>query len=175
MGSLPTNQFDIAIYVCLFLAVVFGFISGLLRGLATIIGYVAAAPLAVAATPYLSPLARQIKLPVPQTWLVFAVAFIVIGFVLGVLLRAAVGAIVGPTVSIPDRVAGGIMGAVRIGLLAVLMVMIFDRIIPAGRDPAFLAGSQWRPVLSQAGQAGLRSLPPDVTAYIDRLKRARGI
>ena len=108
MGSLPTNQFDIAIYVCLFLAVVFGFISGLLRGLATIIGYVAAAPLAVAATPHLSPLAGQIKLPVPQTWVVFAVAFIVIGFVLGVLLRAAVGAMIGPTVSIPDRVAGGI-------------------------------------------------------------------
>jgi hypothetical protein len=30
-------------------------------------------------------------------------------------------------------------------------------------------------VLSQAGQQGLRALPPDIEAYIDRLKRERGI
>jgi membrane protein required for colicin V production len=59
--------------------------------------------------------------------------------------------------------------------LAVLMVVIFDRIIPAGREPAFLTGSRLRPMLSQAGQAGLRSLPPDIADYIDRLKRERGI
>ena len=56
-----------------------------------------------------------------------------------------------------------------------LLVLIFDRIIPAGREPAFLRGSQLRPILSEAGRQGLRSLPPDVTDYIDRLKRERGI
>ena len=60
-------------------------------------------------------------------------------------------------------------------LLAVVLVLVFDRIIPPGREPAFLKGSQWRPVLSQAGQQGLRALPPDIEAYIDRLKRERGI
>ncbi len=60
-------------------------------------------------------------------------------------------------------------------LLAVLIVLVFDRIIPAGREPAFLAGSKLRPVLSQASRQGLRMLPPDVAAYIDRLKRERGI
>jgi membrane protein required for colicin V production len=55
------------------------------------------------------------------------------------------------------------------------MVVIFDRIIPAGREPAFLAGSQLHPLLSQAGQAGLKSLPPDIEDYIDRLKKQRGI
>ena len=34
-----TNWFDLAIYVCLFVAVVMGFITGLLRSLATIFGY----------------------------------------------------------------------------------------------------------------------------------------
>jgi membrane protein required for colicin V production len=57
----------------------------------------------------------------------------------------------------------------------VLIVVVFDLIIPPGREPAFLKGSQWRPVLSQAGQQGLRALPPDIEAYIDRLKRERGI
>ena len=45
MDSLPMNdilsinQFDAAIYICLFVAVVMGFMSGLLRSLATIFGY----------------------------------------------------------------------------------------------------------------------------------------
>jgi membrane protein required for colicin V production len=60
-------------------------------------------------------------------------------------------------------------------LLAVLLVLVFDRIIPPGREPAFLKGSQWRPVLSSAGQYGLQSLPPEVENYIDRLKRQRGM
>jgi len=47
--------------------------------------------------------------------------------------------------------------------------------VPADRQPAFLNGSQLRPLLSQVGQRGFRSLPPDVVAYIDRLKRDRRI
>jgi membrane protein required for colicin V production len=94
---------------------------------------------------------------------------------LSALLRVAVSEMIGPNVSIPDRVAGALLGAVRVILLAVVLVMVFDRIIPAGREPVFLKGSQWRPVLSQAGQQGLRSLPPEVEDYIDRLKRERGL
>lgn len=35
-----TNTFDLAVYVCLFVAVVMGFMTGLLRGLATIFDYI---------------------------------------------------------------------------------------------------------------------------------------
>ena len=101
--------------------------------------------------------------------------FLTIGFVLSALLRLGISEIVGPQVSIPDRMAGALLGAVRVGLLAVLIVVIFDRIIPAGREPTFLIGLLWRPVLSKAGQAGLKSLPPELTDYIDKLKRERGI
>jgi membrane protein required for colicin V production len=59
--------------------------------------------------------------------------------------------------------------------VAVLMVMIFDRIIPANREPAWLSQSRLRPVLSAAGRQGLRALPPNVIAYIDQLKRKRGL
>jgi membrane protein required for colicin V production len=173
---LSLNPFDAAIYICLFLAVVMGFSAGLLRSLATIFGYLVAAPLAVAVAPYLSPiLIGQFRLPPAQAWLAFAGIFLVIGFLLSALLRYAVSEIVGAQISFPDRLAGALLGAVRIGLLAVLMVIIFDRIIPADREPAFLSGSQWRPVLSQAGHAGLKSLPPDVTDFIDKLKRERGL
>jgi membrane protein required for colicin V production len=176
MGSLPANPFDAAVYIGLFFAVVMGFMTGLLRSLATILGYTAAMALAVALAPQLAPLlSGQSKLPPAQAWLTFAAVFLVAGILLSALLRFAISEWVGPNVSIPDRVAGALLGAVRIGLLAVVVVLIFDRIIPPGRDPAFLQGSQWRPVLSRAGQQGLRALPPDIADYIDRLKRERGL
>jgi membrane protein required for colicin V production len=175
-GVLSINSFDLAVYVCLALAVVMGFSAGLLRSLATIFGYLVAAPLAVAAAPTLTPiLIDQFRLPATQAWVALAGIFLAIGIVISALLRHAVNEIVGENISIPDRLAGALLGAVRIGLLAVLMVVIFDRIIPADREPAFLQGSQLRPILSQAGQAGLKSLPPDVVDFIDRLKRERGI
>lgn len=176
MASLPSNPFDIAVYVCLFAGVVIGFMSGLLRSLATIFGYVAAMGVAVAAAPKLTPmLTSQFKLSPPQTWIVFAAIFLLAGIVLSALLRLAVSEMVSPNISIPDRVAGALLGALRIGLVAVVVVLAFDRIIPQGREPAWLKGSQWRPVLSMAGQKGLKTLPPDIEAYIDRLKRQRGL
>jgi membrane protein required for colicin V production len=176
MGSLPVNVFDGVIYFFLLVAIVIGFNSGLLRSLATILAYLVAAPLAVAVAPYLTPiLIAQFKLPPTQTWAAFAGIFLVTGFVLGTLLRLAVSEIVGPQVSFADRLGGAMLGAVRTGLLAVLIVVIFDRIIPVDREPAFLKGSQLRPILSQAGQAGLKSLPPETVDLIDRLKRERGI
>jgi membrane protein required for colicin V production len=176
MASLPINSFDIAIDLYLFIAVVMGFMSGLLRSLATIIGYMAAMGLAVALAPQLTPVfSAQFKLPPAQTWLVFAMIFLAAGVALGALLRFALSELVGRNISLPDRVAGALLGAVRVGLLAVVVVLVFDRIIPPGREPAFLKGSQWRPALARAGQLSLQSLPPDVEAYIDRLKRERGI
>ena len=111
----------------------------------------------------------------PQTWVVFVAVFIAAGAIIGALLRLAVSEMVGPNVSIPDRIAGALLGAFRIVLLAVLLVLVFDRMIPPGREPAFLKGSQWRPVLSSAAQYGLQSLPPEIEDYIDRLKRQRRI
>ncbi len=170
------NPFDAAIYLCLLVAVVFGFNSGLLRSLATILGYVAATPVAVGTAPALSLfLSDRFKLPPGSNVLVLFGILLVTGMVFGALLRRAVGDLAGPQVGILDRFGGAVLGAVRVGLLAVLMVVIFDRIIPVNRQPAFLTGSQLRPFLSLAGRAGLKSLPPDVADFIDRLKRERRI
>ena len=65
--------------------------------------------------------------------------------------------------------------AVRVGLIAITLVLIFDQIIPADQQLGFLAGSQLRPLLSMVAQASLKSLPPDITRTIDQLKRERGI
>ena len=53
MVSSPINFFDAAVYFALFVAVVMGFMT-MLRSLATIFGYLAAAPIAVVATPWVS-------------------------------------------------------------------------------------------------------------------------
>jgi membrane protein required for colicin V production len=47
--------------------------------------------------------------------------------------------------------------------------------VPSDRQPAFLNGSRLRPLLSAAGQRGFRSLPPEVAATIDRLKKDQRI
>ena len=170
------NSFDAAVYFVLIVAIVTGYNSGLLRSMATIAAYLAAMPVAMAATPYISRLViDKFDTPAVQNPLLFFGVFLVAGIVLGALLRTAISETIGPRVGLLDRFAGSVLGAVRIGLVAVTMVLIFDRIIPADRQPAFLAGSQLRPILLIAGQKGLKSLPPDVTAYIDRLKKDRRI
>ena len=97
------------------------------------------------------------------------------GLLIAALLRGAVSLMIGDDISVPDRAAGAALGAVRILLLAVLMVLIFEHIIPRKQEPGWLAQSQLRPILAAAGEKGVRSLPPDVVAQIDRMKKDRRI
>jgi membrane protein required for colicin V production len=94
---------------------------------------------------------------------------------LGKSMRMAVDESIGPEAGIGDRLAGAALGAIRVGLVAITLVLTFDRLVPPDRQPAYLTSSQLRPLLLVAGQTGLRTLPPDVTAYIDRLKKDRQI
>ena len=170
------NSFDLAVIGILLVAVVMGFQSGLLRALATILGYVCGAAFAIAATPTAARiLTEQLHVKPMADGIVFAGVFLVAGFVVAAAMRMLVGELAGKDIGVFDRMAGAMLGAARIILLAVVLVLVFDRIIPPGREPAFLAGSQLRPILSAAGAQGLQSLPPDVVEYIDRLKREHGI
>jgi membrane protein required for colicin V production len=170
------NSFDAAVYAVTIVAVITGFRAGFLRSLATISGYVIAMPLAVKLTPLVAALlSSRASGPAVQGQVLFFVVFLATGILFAAILRLGVNELVGPSISLPDRLAGSLLGAVRIALVAVTLVLIFDRIIPSDRQPAFLAGSKLKPILLVAGQQGLRSLPPDVTAYIDQLKRERRI
>jgi membrane protein required for colicin V production len=170
------NSFDAIVYALTIVAVVSGFRAGLLRSVATILGYVAAMPIAVATAPLVAPtLAGKAPMDWSQGSFVLFGIFLVAGIVIGALLRHAVSEIAGPSVHVTDRLAGALLGATRAGLVAVMLVLIFDQLIPPDREPAFLRGSRLRPALAMAGRLGLKSLPPDVTAYIDRLKKERRI
>jgi membrane protein required for colicin V production len=166
------NSFDAAVFAFLAVAVVTGFQAGFLRSVATIVAYVCAMPLAVAIAPLVAPAfagtagARGTQ----DSFLLFGL-FLTGGIVLGGLFRLTISELVGPSVHVTDRLAGAMLGAARVGLVAVTTVLVFDQLIPAGREPAFLQGSRLRPILSSAAKAGLRSLPPDAAELIDRLKR----
>ena len=55
------------------------------------------------------------------------------------------------------------------------MVLIFDRIIPANSQPQFLVTSHLRPILSVAGQQGVKKLPPDIVDLYRPAQAERGI
>ena len=152
------------------------FSAGLLRSAVTILAYLFAMPIAVWAMSFVAPMiGGQGDAPWSQTWPLFFGIFLVAGMVLGKLARMVIDETIGPGAGIGDRVAGAVLGAVRVGLVAVTLVMIFDQLVPRDREPKYLEGSRLRPLLSAAGQTGFRSLPPEAAAAIDRLKNDRHI
>jgi membrane protein required for colicin V production len=170
------NSFDAVVYLGLAIAVVTGFNTGLLRSAITIVAYLAAMPIAIGLVPLLSPqVGDKLALPFAQNPLLFFGAFLVIGMVLGKVLRMALDDAIGPQAGMADRLGGAALGAVRVGLIATTLVLIFDRLLPTNQQPTFMAGSRLRPLLSAAGQLGIKSLPPDVVAAIGRLRKDRHI
>ena len=169
------NTFDLAVMIALVVAIFGGFATGLLRSAITILAYLIAMPIAVAVMSYVPPLDEHYASPLGHNMGFFLGAFLIIGMVLGKLARMMVDEAAGDEPGLLDRLGGGVLGAVRVGLVATSAVAVFDQIIPAGQQPGFLKGSQLRPILSEAAQRGVRSLPPDVAAAIDRFKRERHI
>jgi len=170
------NSFDVVVYVGLLIAVVTGFNTGLLRSAITILAYLFAMPIAVWATSALAPqLDGKLGPPLTQNSLLFFGTFLIAGMVLGKCARMALDDTIGSEAGIGDRLGGAALGAARVGLVAITLVLIFDQLVPVDRQPAFLTGSQLRPLFSAAGQMGFRSLPPDVAATVDRLKREQRI
>jgi membrane protein required for colicin V production len=174
--SSPMNSFDAVVFLASIVTTVSGFNAGLLRSAATILAYLIAMPIAVMMMSLVSAGADgKLASPLAQNSPLLFGAFLITGIVLGKFMRMALDETIGPQAGIGDRLAGAALGAVRVGLIAMTLVLTFDQLVPPDRQPAFLAGSQLRPLLSVAGQKGIKSLPPDVVAYIDRLKKDRRI
>lgn len=173
------NGFDAAVYLVLIFAVITGFNTGLLRGAITILGYLFAMPIAMAATSMLAPqlggkFGAAFGSALVQNSILFFGIFLIAGMLLGQVGRMALDDATGSPGPI-DRVGGAALGMVRVGLVATTLVLVFDQLVPPGLQPAFLTSSQLRPLFSTAGQMGVRTLPPDVAATIARLKQAQPI
>jgi len=170
------NSFDLAACAALVIAVYSGFSTGLLRSAITILAYLLAMPLAMGAVAAMSPQLHDVHgAPLAQGWLQFFAAFIVIGMALGRIGRIMLEEAIGSEAGFGDRLGGALLGAARVGMVATTLVLMFDRLVPAERQPRFLEGSRLRPLLSLAGAKGFRSLPPEVASLIDRLKQEQRI
>ncbi len=168
------NSFDLAVCAALAIAIGFGFRTGLLRSAMTILAYLLAAPIAVALMPLIAPQIAGNPDARLQNWIWFFAIFLVVGMLFGYLGRLAVND-TSRAAGIGDRLGGAALGAVRVGLVATTLVLVFDQIVPVNREPPFLAGSQLRPLFSAAGRTGFKTLPPEAAAAIDRLKQERQI
>jgi membrane protein required for colicin V production len=170
------NSFDAVVFVALIVSIVSGFKAGLLRSAVTILAYLFAMPIAVwIASLVTTGTDGKLGSPLMQNSPLLFGVFLITGFMLGKFMRMAIDDTVGPEAGIGDRLGGAALGAVRIGLVAITVVLTFDQLVPSGRQPAYLTGSLLRPLLSEVGQKGFKSLPPDLVAYIDRLKKDRRI
>ena len=164
------NKFDIAVYAGFVIATMAGFRTGLIRSALTIVAYLLAMPIAVWVMSYVPPLDEGYRSPLPHNVGFLFGVFLAVGFVLGKFARMMVDEAVGDEPGLLDRFGGAALGAVRVALIATSMVLVFDRVIPVGREPAFLEGSQLRPIFSSLGQRGFRSLPTEAVAAIDHLR-----
>jgi membrane protein required for colicin V production len=170
------NPFDAVVCIATIAAIVTGFKAGLLRSAVTILAYLIAMPTAVSMMSLVSAYTDgKADSPLAQNSPVLFGIFLITGIVLAKLMRTALDDAIGSESGIGDRLAGAALGALRVSLVAMTFVLTFDQLGPVGRQPAYLAGSVLRPLLSAAGQKGIKSLPNDVVAYIDRLKKDRRI
>src|SRR5471030_1962190 len=113
------NSFDAAVYIGLVVAVVTGFNAGLLRSAVTILAYLIAMPIAVWAMSLISPgIDGNLGQPLAQNSLLFFGIFLISGMVLGKLMRMVLDETMGSEAGIGDRLAGALLGAVRVGLVA---------------------------------------------------------
>jgi membrane protein required for colicin V production len=169
------NSFDLAVFAALIVAVVAGFVSGLLRAAITILAYLFAAPIAMLATSFVLWIGGEAAAPLAQNWMLFFAAFLSIGVILGKLACAVLDGVVGAETGIADRFGGAALGILRVILITTTLVVVFDQLVPPARQPEFLNGSQLRPLFSMVGQNGLTSLPPDIAETLNCLKTKPGI
>jgi membrane protein required for colicin V production len=170
------NSFDAAVCVGLVFAVVTGFNTGLVRSAVTIVAYLFAAPIAMGVMSAVSPPASGNPAAVlAQNGLVFFGIFLLVGMAFGKVARAMIDEATGSHSGIVDRLCGAVLGATRVGLIAVTVVLVVDQLLPPRLQPPWLTSSRLQPWLSAVAQTGVKSLPPDVAATLDRLKRNQQI
>src|SRR5258708_3664909 len=143
-------------------AAIAGFNTGLWRSAITILAYLFATPAAVWVMSVAAlVIGGNATSPLAQSWVLFFGAFLAIGMIFGKLARMALDETIGAEAGIGDRLGGAALGAVRVGLIAITLVLVFDRLVPTDRQPAVLQGPPLRPPPSAARQQGVTSPPPE--------------
>src|SRR4051812_27412238 len=120
------NSFDLAVYAALAIAIGFGFRTGLLGSAMTILAYLLAAPIAVALMPMIVPqIAGNPNSSFLQNWTWFFCIFAVVGMLFGYIGRLMLIDTIREA-GIGDRLGGAALGAIRVCLVAITLVLVFD-------------------------------------------------
>jgi len=136
------NNFDAVVYIGLVIAMVTGFNTGLVRSAVTILAYLVAVPIAIWAMSALSPPANgKVVAAFAQNGLVFFGVFLFAGMALGKLARVMVDEATGLHAGPVDRLCGAVLGAARVGLIAVTIVVVFERLVPTTLQPQWLTST----------------------------------
>jgi hypothetical protein len=161
-GCFSTNSFDLAVYACLFVAVVMGFMTGPAAQPGHNHWLYLGGGIAVAAAPKtVSLLANYPKIPTPQTWIVVVAIFILAGALISALLRLIVSGMTGRNISVPDRIAGAAARWRSLRHARDHAGACLRSHVSARSRAGFPQRLAVAPVLSSAAQYGIQSLPPE--------------
>jgi len=153
--------FDYGVIVFIVFSGLFAFVRGFVKEVLSIVAWFGASVAALYAAPYLRPLAQRMT-PNPQ---VADAASALIAFIIALVILSMATAVVAKRVKDSpagaiDRTLGLIFGLGRGALLACLIFIAMNVVIPAfGATPQWFAQARTRPLL-QTGVNALRQLAP---------------
>ena len=155
------NEFDLGIIVFVGLSGLFAFARGFVKEVLSIIAWFGASLAALYAFPYLRPLALRFT-PSPEvadatsSLIAFVIALVILSFITAAVARRVKESPLSPI----DRILGLIFGLARGALLAVLIFIALNTVLPAlGAVPPWFSQARTRPLLMEGADA-LRKLAP---------------
>jgi len=155
------NEFDLGIIVFVGLSGLFAFARGFVKEVLSIIAWFGASLAALYAFPYLRPLALRFT-PSPEvadaasSLIAFIIALVILSFITAAVARRVKDS----PLSAIDRTLGLIFGVARGVLLAILVFIALNTVLPAlGAVPPWFSQARTKPLLAQGANA-LRQLAP---------------
>ena len=155
------NEFDLGVIVFIGLSGLFAFARGFVKEVLSIIAWFGASLAALYAFPYLRPLALRFS-PSPEvadaasSLIAFIVALVILAFITAAVSRRVKDS----PLSAIDRTLGLVFGVARGALLAVLIFIALNTVLPAlGAVPPWFSQARTKPLLAE-GASALRQLAP---------------
>ncbi len=155
------NEFDLGVIVFILLSALFAFARGFVKEVLSVIAWFGASLAALYAFPYLRPLALRFT-PSPEvadatsSLIAFVLALVILSFITAAVARRVKESPLSPI----DRTLGLVFGLARGALLAVLIFIALNTVLPAlGAVPPWFSQARTRPLLMEGADA-LRKLAP---------------
>lgn len=163
MGEFPFTVFDLVVLGVLAISALLAFLRGFVHEVLAVVAWVGAIFAVFYGLPYVRPYAQDlIATPLIADIAAGAFIFVVALVVLSLLTRLLTDRVKGSALNALDRSLGFVFGLVRGAVLVCLAYIALQWIMPAGREPGWLAHARTLPLVASGADA-LRSLVPSET------------